>query len=163
MPAVHEVRLSVALAAAPAEVFACLVRPAEVMTLTDPSAGVRLLGGPEVMAPGTANELEITGYGVPQRVVYTVTAFQDRGDAGGAFTETMTKGPLPTFENDHVVAPADGGGAEGNGGCVVNETIRFAPPGGLLGFMLTADRIRKELDAGLAYRRRALVDRFGAG
>ncbi|QDT15561.1 SRPBCC family protein [Alienimonas californiensis] len=158
MPAVHELHFTVALAAAPAEIFACLIRPEEVMTLTDPNAGVRLRSGPKVMAAGTANELEITGFGVPQRVVYTVTAFEDRGPAGGAFTETMTKGPLPVFENDHVVAPA----AEEGDGCTVHETYRFAPPGGLLGFVLTADRLRGELEKGLAYRRRALIERFGA-
>ncbi len=160
MPAVHELEFSVALAAAPAEVFALLIRPAEVMTLTDPSAGVRLLNGPGAMAMGTANELEITGFGVPQRVIYTVTAFEDRGDAGGTFTETMTKGPLPTFENVHVVAPDLD--APGAGGCVVHETFRFAAPGGLLGFVLTADRVRTELNRGLAYRRTALIERFGA-
>ncbi|MFH5806265.1 SRPBCC family protein [Alienimonas sp. DA493] len=161
MPAVHELEFSVALAATPAEVFACLIRPAEVMTLTDPNAGVRLLNGPEVMAEGTANELEVVGFGVPQRVVYTVTAFEDRGPAGGTFTETMTKGPLPVFENDHAVSPASGG--EPDAGCTVRETYRFAPPGGLLGFVLTADRLRSELEKGLAYRRAALLERFGAG
>ncbi|NNJ27643.1 SRPBCC family protein [Alienimonas chondri] len=162
MPAVHELESTVALAASPAEVFACLIRPAEVMTLTDPSAGVRLLRGPDVMAEGTANELEITGFGVPQRVIYTVTGFEDRGGAGGAFTETMTKGPLPTFVNEHVVSPAASEEDEA-GGCVVHESFRFAPPGGLLGFVLTVDRLRAELEKGLTYRRQALLDRFGAG
>ena len=157
MPAVHELHFSVALAAPAAEVFDCLIRPAQVMTLTDPAAGVRLLDGPEVMAAGTAHELEITGFGLPQRVVYAVTAFEDRGPAGGAFTETMTKGPLPTFENAHAVTPNGDGD-----GCTVNESFRFAPPGGLLGFVLTADRVRGELEKGMAFRRAALIDRFGA-
>ena len=62
--------------AAPAErVWDFLTRPAEVVTVTDPEAGVRLIAGPDVMAPGTANELEITGFGLPQRVIYEVTAF----------------------------------------------------------------------------------------
>ncbi|MEM9703011.1 MAG: SRPBCC family protein [Planctomycetota bacterium] len=158
MSAIHELQFSVALAAPAGTVFACLIRPHEVMTLTDPDAGVRLLAGPEVMAEGTANELEITGFGLPQRVIYTVTALTDRGPDGGTFTETMTKGPLPTFLNEHVVEPADHGD-----GCVVRETFRFAPPGGLLGFVLTAERIRAELERGLAYRREALIARFGAG
>ena len=157
----HEVRSTLALAAPAAEVFAFLRRPADVMTVTDPDAGVRLLSGPEVMAVGTANELEITGFGLPQRVTYTVTALEDRGEAGGSFTETMTRGPLKSFVNEHAVTPADP--ADPAGGCAVEEVFRFEPPGGLLGLVLTADRVRGELERGTAYRRRALAERFGAG
>ena len=151
----HERRYETRLAAPAAEVFAFLRRPAEVVTVTDPDAGVRLLGGPEVMAVGTANELEVVGFGLPQRVTYTVTALEDRGEAGGAFTESMTRGPMATFENEHEVT-ADGAG------CVVREGFRFAPPGGLLGFVLTAEKIGRELDAAMTYRHRALADRFGS-
>ena len=168
MPAVHELQYTLALAAPPAEVFAFLIRPANGLTLTDPDAGVRWLSGPEVMTRGSVNELEVRGFGLPRRVVYEVAAFEDRGDAGGTFTETMTDGPLPRFENDHVVAPAGAGGAapaeaQAAGGCVLTETFRFAPPGGLLGLTLTADRLRGELDRGARYRHAALIDRFGAG
>ena len=166
MPAVHELRSALALAAPPAEVFAFLIRPANGPTLTDPDAGVRWLSGPEVMTRGSVNELEVRGFGLPRRVVYEVAAFEDRGAAGGSFTETMTDGPLPRFETDHVVAPAEAGetgGANGAGGCVLTETYRFAPPGGLLGLTLTADRLRGELDRGVRYRHAALIARFGAG
>ena len=163
MPAVHELQSALALAAPPAEVFAFLIRPANGPTLTDPDAGVRWLSGPEVMTRGSVNELEVRGFGLPRCVVYEVAAFEDRGAAGGSFTETMTDGPLPRFETDHVVLPVEGNEAPTTGGCVLTETYRFAPPGGLLGLTLTADRLRGELDRGVRYRHAALIARFGAG
>ena len=155
MPEVH---YSVALAAPAAEVWEFLTRPAEVVTVTDPEAGVRLMSGPDVMELGTANELEVTGFGLPQRVVYEVTAFDPpTGDETGTFTETMTRGPMAAFENEHAVAPRPGGG------CEASDIFRFAPPTGLLGFVLTEARVRGELESAMAYRHAALVERFGAG
>ena len=154
----HEVEYTVALAAPVAEVWDFLARPAQVVTVTDPEAGVRLIAGPEIMSLGTANELEVTGFGLPQKVTYEVTAFAPpAGDRGGSFTETMTRGPMIRFENEHRVVPRDGGG------CEAADVFRFDPPGGLLGFVLTADRVRGELDRALAYRHAKLVERFGAG
>ena len=152
-----ELNYAVALAAPAADVWDFLIRPAEVVTVTDPGAGVRLLAGPDVMALGTANELEVTGFGLPQRVVYEVTAFEPpAGAAAGRFTETMTRGPMRRFENEHVVAPRPGGG------CEVTDVFSFDPPTGLLGFVLTEARVRGELDSAMAYRHAALRDRFGA-
>ena len=153
-----EARYAVALAAPAAEVWDFLIRPAEVVTVTDPGAGVRLISGPDVMALGTANELEVTGFGLPQRVVYEVTRFAPpAGDAAGTFTETMTRGPMTTFENEHAVTPRPGGG------CEATDIFRFDPPTGLLGFVLTEARVRGELESAMAYRHAALVERFGAG
>ena len=158
-----EARYAVALAAPAAEVWDFLTRPAEVVTVTDPDAGVRLIAGPDVMELGTANELEVTGFGLPQRVVYEVTQFAPpAGDAagpftGGTFTETMTRGPMTRFENEHAVAPRPGGG------CEAVDVFRFDPPSGLLGFVLTEARVRRELDSAMTYRHAKLVERFGAG
>ena len=163
----HEVTRTVRLAAPASAVWDVLTRPAEVMAaLTDPDSGVRLLSGPAVMAPGTATELEVTGFGLPQRVTYEVAALTppagDRpGDAAGTFTEVMARGPLNRFDSVHTVTPLDLGG--GTAGCEVTDAFVFAPPGGLLGFVLTADRISNELAAGLRYRHDALRARFGAG
>ena len=158
----HELRFDVDLAAPAAEVWDFLIRPASVMTVTDPDGGVRLIDGPEVMAAGTVNELEVTGFGLPQKVIYEVTDFTPpAGDAPGTFTETMTKGPLSRFDNEHAVAPLPSGD-ETAGGCRVTDTFRFAPPSGLLGFVLTAERMTKELTKAMAYRHAALRERFGA-
>ena len=163
MPEAH---YTVALAAPAGDVWDFLTRPDAVASVTDPDAGVRLIDGPAVMAAGTANELEVTGFGLPQRVIYEVTAFAPpAGGGGGAFTETMTRGPMTRFENEHRVDPAGpAGDAAGDaaGGCVVTETFRFDPPSGLLGFVLTEARVRGELDSAMAYRHAALRDRFGA-
>ena len=153
-----EYKTAVALAAPPSEVFDFLTRPADVMDVTDPSAGITLLSGPEVMAAGTANELEVRGYGPTQRVTYTVTAFEPPAgpEDGGRFVEEMTAGPLKRFIQEHLFRPLPGGG------CEAADVVDFKAPGGLLGFVVTESMIRGQLEKSFAYRHRKLVEKFGA-
>ena len=57
-----EYTTAVRLAAPPTEVFDYLTRPENVMAVTDASAGITLLSGPEVMGRRTSNELEVRGF-----------------------------------------------------------------------------------------------------
>ena len=154
-----EYTTAVRLAAPPNEVFEFLTRPDNVMGVTDPSAGISLLSGPEAMARGTSNELEVRGYGPTQRVTYTVTAFDPPAgpDDAGSFTEEMTAGPLKRFTQQHDFRPLPGGG------CEAADTVDFKPPGGMLGFVVTEKLIRGQLEKSFAYRHRKLIEKFGAG
>ena len=46
-------------------------------------------------------------------------------------------------------------------GTRIVEKIDFEPPGGLLGYVITADAIRKDLEKLLAYREKKLKEIFG--
>jgi ligand-binding SRPBCC domain-containing protein len=60
------------------------------------------------------------------------------------------KGVLPRYVHEHILS------AEADGQVLVVDRIEFEPPGGLLGFMLTADRLRSSLQSGLVHRHNAL-------
>ncbi len=138
------------LAAPPEEVFDFLIRPENVIRVTAPDAGLRPVGAPEVLAQGSRIELELTGLGPPQRFLYEVTEF----DRPGRFVETLVKGPLKSFRHEHLFEPAASGTR-------VIDAVEFAPPGGMLGFLVTEDRIRQGLEKGLRFRHEELARIFG--
>jgi ligand-binding SRPBCC domain-containing protein len=43
-----------------------------------------------------------------------------------------------------------------DGTVLVTDRIEFEPPGGMLGFLLTADRLKASLEQGLTHRHREL-------
>ena len=66
----------------------------------------------------------------------------------------MVEGPLKLWMHDYIVEPNPAGGVS-----LVNR-IEFEPPGGLMGFIVTADKILEALDDGFHYRREALQKIF---
>jgi ligand-binding SRPBCC domain-containing protein len=90
--------------------------------------------------------LQILAFGPPQNVTYEITDYS-RPDR---FTETQVKGLLPRYVHEHLLL------AQSNDTVLVTDRIEFEPPGGLMGFMLTADRLRTTLDRGLSHRHSAL-------
>ena len=144
-------RTETLLAAPPEEIFDFLIRPENVIRVTAPDAGLKPVAAPEVLGQGSRIELELSGFGPPQRFLYEVIEF----DRPGKFTETLVKGPLKSFRHEHLFE------ATPNGTRVI-DLVEFAPPGGMLGFLVTEDRIRSGLEKGLRFRHAELARIFGA-
>jgi ligand-binding SRPBCC domain-containing protein len=140
----------ITLAAPPEEIFDFLIRPENVIRVTAPNAGIKPISSPEILEQGSRIELELTGYGPPQRFTYEVTEFL----RPGKFTETLVKGPLKSFRHEHLFET-------GPSGTLVVDRVEFQPPGGMLGFLVTEDRIRKGLEHGLRFRHEELARIFG--
>jgi ligand-binding SRPBCC domain-containing protein len=139
------------LLAAPAEaIFDFLIRPENVIRVTAPNAGLKPVSSPDVLEQGSRIELELSGYGPPQRFLYEVTEFL-RPDR---FTETLVKGPLKAFQHEHLFETT-------SNGTLVSDRVEFQPPGGMLGFLVTEDRIRQGLQHGLKFRYEELARIFG--
>jgi len=143
-------RTEILLAAPADEIFDFLIRPENVIQVTAPNTGLKPVATPEVFEQGSRIELELTGFGPPQRFLYEVTEFL-RPDR---FTETLVKGPLKSFRHVH-------GFEETPNGTLVVDAVEFQPPGGMLGFLVTEDRIRKGLEHGLKFRYEELSRIFG--
>ena len=140
------------LLAAPAEeVFDFLIRPENVIRVTAPSVALKPVSAPEIFEQGSRIELELSGYGPPQRFLYEVVEF----DRPSRFTETLVKGPLRSFRHEHVFESTPNGTR-------VLDIVEFAPPGGMLGFLVTEDRIRQGLEKGMRFRHAELARIFGA-
>jgi len=103
---------------------------------------LRLVQAPERLMLGSRIEVQISGFGVPQNVVYEITEFVQPL----RFQESQVKGPLGRYVHEHVLLE------QGDGAVRVTDRIDFEPPGGLLGFLLTEARLRTSLEQGLAHR-----------
>jgi ligand-binding SRPBCC domain-containing protein len=107
---------------------------------------LRLVQAPPQMALGSRFEVQILGFGMPQNVIYEITEFVHPH----RFQEAQVKGPLGRYVHDHDFAPQEDGTVR------VTDRIDFEPPGGLLGFLLTAERLKTSLEQGLTHRHREL-------
>ena len=143
-------RTEIMLSAAPEDIFDFLIRPENVIKVTAPGVALKPVSAPEVFEQGSRIELELAGYGPPQRFLYEVIEF----DRPHRFTETLVKGPLKAFRHEHVFETTPGG-------TLVIDAVEFAPPGGMLGFLVTEDRIRQGLVHGLRFRHEELGRIFG--
>jgi ligand-binding SRPBCC domain-containing protein len=131
----------------PAEkVFDFLAKTENLTKIIPDELKLRVVSAPSELALGARMEFQILAFGPPQNVVYEITEFfrPDR------FTETQVKGLLPRYLHEHVFL------SQADGTVLVTDRIEFEPPGGLMGFMLTADRLRTTLNQGLVHRHSAL-------
>jgi ligand-binding SRPBCC domain-containing protein len=129
------------LACLPETVFDFLARPANLARVSPPELHLRLVEGPERLALGARITVQGSKFGVPQKVVSEVTAFEE----GMQFTDTQVQGPFGRFVHTHRVESAEGGTR-------IFDRIEYEAPGGLLGLLLTNQRIQQDLEALAIYR-----------
>jgi ligand-binding SRPBCC domain-containing protein len=124
-------------------------RAFEFLTLSDnftkivpPDLQLRMVQSPGRLSLGSRFEVQIMGFGVPQNVIYEITEFVHPH----RFQESQVKGPLGRYVHAHTFATGEDGTVR------VTDRIEFEPPGGMLGFLLTADRLKTSLEQGLTHR-----------
>jgi ligand-binding SRPBCC domain-containing protein len=137
---------SLSLRADIGDVFDLLTRAESIPLLVPPDLKLEVVEAPRRLEAGSRFQVRIDGFGPPQTVVYEIVDFA----APLGFTETQVKGPLKRYRHEHRLANAE------HGTVLVSDRIEFEPPGGLLGFLVTAERLRKSLQSGLAFRHRRL-------
>jgi ligand-binding SRPBCC domain-containing protein len=128
------------------QIFDFLTTTDNLLKLVPEDLKLRVVKVPPRLELGAQMELQILAFGPPQNVVYEITEFSRPHQ----FTETQVKGLLGRYVHEHMLA------AEPGGKVLVTDRIEFAPPGGLMGLMLTADRLRTMLERGISHRQAAL-------
>jgi ligand-binding SRPBCC domain-containing protein len=127
-------------------VFDFLTTTDNFTKIVPPDLQLRMVQAPGRLALGSRFEVQILGFGMPQNVIYEITEFVEPL----RFQESQVKGPLGRYVHDHAFAPQEDGTVR------VTDRIEFAPPGGLLGFLLTEDRLKTSLQQGMEHRHREL-------
>jgi ligand-binding SRPBCC domain-containing protein len=128
------------------QVFDFLTRTDNLLKLVPEDLKLRAVKVPPRLELGSQMELQILAFGPPQNVVYEITEFA----RPHRFTETQVKGLLGRYVHEHVLI------AQSGGTVLVTDRIEFEPPSGLMGLMLTADRLRTMLERGIAHRQATL-------
>lgn len=132
------------------EVFAYFCRPAHRVELAPPDLHLTLLDAPEQVTLGSRVRVKISRWGLPQQLTGEVTVFEP----GVRFVEEQREGPFRHWVHSHLFEPVAGG-------VRVADRIDFEPPGGVLGMLMSAGLIERELQEMFAYRRQRLCERFG--
>jgi ligand-binding SRPBCC domain-containing protein len=131
------------VACPPDKVFDFLSHPANLVLVSPPDLHLRLVESPERLSLGSRITVQVSKFGIPQKVTTEVTAFEE----GVQFTDSQVQGPFGRLVHTHRVEPAEGGSR-------IIDRIEYEAPGGLLGLILTENRIRQDLEALTAYRDR---------
>lgn len=129
-----------------AKVFDFITRPANMKSISPPEVDMVLVEAPEELTTGSKLVFKVQAFGVSQQLEHEIVDFSPPR----SFREQMIKGPLQKWQHDYLVEPT------ADGGSVLTNRIEFEPPGGMLGMLLTADRIMKHLEEGYAHRSEAL-------
>src|SRR5689334_23812999 len=90
------------LACPPAAVFDFLARPANLVLVSPPELHLKLVDGPERLAPGARITVQGSKFGIPQKITIAITAFEE----GVSFTDAQVQGPFAKFVHTHRVEPA---------------------------------------------------------
>jgi ligand-binding SRPBCC domain-containing protein len=134
-----------------AEVFEFFLDPANLVRVSPPELHMRLVEGPRRLQLGSVIVLQGRRWGVPQRVVSEITAFEP----GASFVDEQRQGPFRRWRHAHRFEAV----AEGTR---IADRIDYEPPGGLLGLVATPKMLERDLEWVYGYRCEKLRELFGA-
>ena len=132
--------------------FDFLIRPANVLRVSQPESRLQFIDAPEVISAGAELEFEVRAYGQPQSIVHEIIDV----DPPRRILERMLHGPLEELEHEHLFE-ADGSGVR------LIDRITFVPPKGLIGLLLTEARLQASFEQSFAYRQRRLEQLVAEG
>ena len=138
------------LNATPEQVFEYIRQPANLQAIAPPETQFVFVNPPRVIELGSRLTCKVQAYGMVQQLSYEIVELI----SPLRFREQMVEGPLRLWKHDYIVEPNPAGGVS-----LINR-IEFEPPGGLMGFIVTADKILEALEDGFHHRRKALQKIF---
>ncbi len=118
----------------PQVVFDFLIRPANVVQLSPPDFHVRLIEGPTVVRLGSTVTVEARNFGLRQRFSVRIIEWEENH----LLTDEQIDGPFRYYRHTRQMERTASG-------CRLIEVVDFTPPGGMMGMLLTADRLQQYL------------------
>jgi len=131
------------------EVFSFFTKPRNLLDLAPPELSLELLTAPDVLILGARLVWKGKRWGISQQITQEVMAF----DVGKQIAIEQRQGPFKRWIHSHQFSATEAG-------TLIYEKIDFEPPGGMLGFVITADSIHKDLNKLFAYRENKLKELF---
>ncbi len=133
-----------------ADMFTFFTRPKNLLQFTPPDLNLELLTAPESLSLGARLVWKGRRWGISQKIIQEVASF----DLEKLVIIEQKQGPFARWMQAHHFEPSDAGTR-------IVEKIDFDPPGGLLGRMISADAIRRDIEKLTAYRQQKLKEMFG--
>jgi ligand-binding SRPBCC domain-containing protein len=132
------------------EVFDFFRSPANLVRISPPELHLALVEGPALVELGSRVVLKGRRWGIPQRVVSEITAFEPPA----FFTDTQVEGPFRKWAHTHRFEAVPGGTR-------VLDRVEYEPPGGLLGLVARPVLIERDLQWVFEYRTKKLTELLG--
>ncbi len=122
--------------------FDFLLRPANVARIAPPELGLSFISAPEIVSLGSRIEFKVQGFGQVQTMLHEISTLIYPQQ----ITETQIRGLFASWVHEHAFE------TNAQGQAIVIDRINFKPPAGLLGLLITANRILEHLEDGFAHR-----------
>lgn len=117
------------------QVFEVFCRPANRVLLAPAKLSVQLLDGPDFLQKGSRLSLRVRRSGLLQTIELEITGFTP----AQTLIEEQVRGPFRSWQQRYQFE------ATPEGGTLLTETIDCEPPGGMLGLLVTAAVIERDL------------------
>lgn len=132
-------------------VFAFHTQPHNLLRMAPEGIQVEVAEAPPIIGPGSEMEFRFSAYGFAKNLRMKVLEFQ----LNALIVDEQIRGPLKKWKQQHRFEPHPQGGTK-----MIYE-VEFLPPGGMMGLMITEERILTGLRKGMPYRQqrtRELLD-----
>ncbi|MEZ6124436.1 MAG: hypothetical protein R3C49_14860 [Planctomycetaceae bacterium] len=122
-----------------------LGRTSNLPDISDPDLELTILKAPETIAAGELIEFRVTTWGIKQRMQHRWTEVSDE-----RIVAEQIEGPTRSWiHTQNIIDHSDGT-------CTLEDIVDFEPPGGMMGFVMTAEKISESLQSGMEFRYEAL-------
>lgn len=115
--------------------------------ISDPELSLEVLTAPEQVTVDEVIEFRISAYGFKQRMEHRYVEVAD-----DRIVAEQIDGPTRSWRHTQIMAD------NGDGTVTLTDQIAFEPPGGMLGYVMTADKIIESLNEGMEYRYEMLAE-----
>ncbi len=132
--------------------FQFLIQTKNIKEVSDPNLGLQFLSAPDVLSHGSVLDFKIVSFGQVIEITHKITEFSP----ASFVVETQTKGPMKSWIHSHTYETT-------SNGVVKRDRVEFQLPGGLLGFLLSEDKVIDQLEEGFFYRGQQLSQLIAAG
>jgi len=122
-----------------------LGRPANLPLISQPDLELEILSAPEVIQTGELIRFQIMAFGFKQKAIHEYTEVDE-----SRIVEILKEGAMRTWRHAQimeVLSPTE---------CRLVDEVEFEPPGGMLGYLLSEERIQSSLQEGMDFRYSAL-------
>ena len=127
-------------------VFAWHQSPDALVKLIPPWEKVTVEQAPPSLGDGARAVLVIRNGPITLRWVAEHHGFEDRGEAGGEFSDTQVSGPFKSWTHRHLVE------ADGRDACFLDDRIEYELPAGALGRLVGGAITRGKLERMFEFR-----------
>ena len=122
--------------------FAYLSAPANLPEVTQPELQLVVDEAPEQFELGSRILFSVSVMGTRVQSEHEIISFE----SPERFVEEQVEGPFAFWRHEHIFKPL------GDSQVAIYDVIEYEPPGGLIGMILSEQRIRNQLDEGFAHR-----------